>query len=128
MSPRKFDTIIIGGGQAGLAVSYYLTQRGCQHIVLEQASQAANAWRNDRWDSFTLLTPNWSFRLPGAEYEGDQPDGFMQKNEIIARLEHYVERNRLPTHYNTQVMAVEQNTEERGYLVSTADTLLEART
>ena len=66
----KHATIIIGGGQAGLATSYYLKQRGQEHIVLEQASQAANAWRNDRWDSFVLNTPNWMFRLPGAEYHG----------------------------------------------------------
>lgn len=127
MGIRKVDTIIIGGGQAGLATSYYLNQRGLQHIVLEQAAQAANAWRNDRWDSFTLLTPNWSFRLPGAEYQGNQPDGFMPKGEIIAYLEQYVERFHLPVHYRTRATSVEQNDEGSGYLVSTADTLMDAR-
>ena len=68
--PQHFDTIIIGGGQSGLAASYYLQKRGIDHIVLEAAAQPANAWRNERWDSFTLVTPNWSFRLPGAEYQG----------------------------------------------------------
>lgn len=127
MSIRKIDTIIVGGGQAGLAVSYFLTQRGLHHIVLEQSAQAANAWRNDRWDSFTLLTPNWSFRLPGAAYQGDNPEGFMLKSEIIAHFEHYVDRFRLPVHYNTHVTSIEQNIDENGYLVSTADRLMEAR-
>ena len=63
---QTVETVIIGGGQAGLATSYNLNQSGREHIVLEQAAQAGNAWRNGRWDSFTLVTPNWSFRLPGA--------------------------------------------------------------
>jgi putative flavoprotein involved in K+ transport len=107
MNPRRVETIIIGGGQAGLATSYFLSQRGCQHIVLEQAAQPANAWRNDRWDSFTLVTPNWTFQLPGAEYQGSVPDGFMGKTEIITRFEKYIERYRLPVHYHTKVTAVE---------------------
>ncbi|WP_158680539.1 FAD-dependent oxidoreductase [Nostoc sp. 'Lobaria pulmonaria (5183) cyanobiont'] len=49
------ETVIVGGGQAGLSISYYLTQEGCQHIVLERSPQASNAWRNQRWDSFTLV-------------------------------------------------------------------------
>ena len=74
MKSQRVETVIVGGGQAGLATSYHLTQRGREHIVLEQAPQAGNAWRNGRWDSFTLVTPNWSFLLPGAEYEGSAPD------------------------------------------------------
>lgn len=53
------ETIIVGGGQAGLAISYYLKREGCEHLVLERASAVANAWRNQRWDSFTLVTPNF---------------------------------------------------------------------
>jgi cation diffusion facilitator CzcD-associated flavoprotein CzcO len=59
----QIDTIIIGGGQAGLSVSYYLTQLAVPHLVLERASQVAEAWRN-RWDSFTLNTTNWESRWP----------------------------------------------------------------
>lgn len=51
--------MVIGGGQAGLAISYYLTQQGRTHVVLEQAAQVAHAWRHRRWDSFTLVIPNW---------------------------------------------------------------------
>jgi glycine/D-amino acid oxidase-like deaminating enzyme len=57
MAMTRIDTVIIGGGQAGLSVSYYLTQQHREHVVLEQANVPANAWRNHRWDSFTLNTP-----------------------------------------------------------------------
>jgi putative flavoprotein involved in K+ transport len=127
MSLMKTDTIIIGGGQAGLSVSYYLTLNSVQHIVLEQTSRPGNAWRNDRWDSFTLVTPNWFFRLPGLEYSGDEPERYMPKGEIVTQFEQYVERFRLPVHFNTRVTAVEQNKEKDGYLVSTEDSLIEAR-
>lgn len=123
----KIETIIIGSGQAGLATSYHLKQRGCEHIILEQAAQAGNAWRNDRWDSFTLLTPNWSFRLPGAEYQGDTPDGFMPRDEIVAAFEEYVERFHLPVHYRVRVTSVEQTAERQGYLIKTDKTITQAR-
>lgn len=127
MAVRRIGTIIIGAGQAGLAVSYYLTQQGVQHIVLEQAAQVANAWRNKRWDSFALLTPNWSFRLPGAEYDGTQPEGFMEKGEIVKHFEQYVNRFHLPVHCSTLVTSVEHTLDEDAYLVSTVDSLMEAR-
>ena len=103
---QSIETVIVGGGQAGLATSYFLTQRDREHVVLEQAAQVANAWRNDRWDSFTLLTPNWSFRLPGAEYNGAARDSFMPRDEIIARLERYVANFRLPVQCNTPVLSI----------------------
>jgi putative flavoprotein involved in K+ transport len=121
------ETIIIGGGQAGLATSYHLQQRGRGNIVLEQATRAGNAWRNDRWDSFTLLTPNWSFRLPGAEYQGDAPNAFMQRDEIVARFEQYVERYDLPVTYGVRVTSVEQDAAGQGYLVRTEQSLMRAR-
>ena len=80
---RQVETIIVGGGQAGLATSYCLKQHNHEHLVLEQAAQAAQAWRNDRWDSFTFVTPNWTIKMPGAEYRGDEPDGFLGRAEII---------------------------------------------
>jgi putative flavoprotein involved in K+ transport len=97
------DTVIVGGGQAGLAVSYCLTRHGHAHIVLEQADRPGEAWRNHRWDSFTLNTPNWQTKLPGATYNGPDPDGFMTRNEIIAYLERYIERFHLPVRYGVRV-------------------------
>ena len=67
---EKIETIIIGGGQAGLATSYYLSQAGREHLVLEKGTQPAPMWQQARWDSFTIVTPNWTVRLPGAEYRG----------------------------------------------------------
>ncbi|MBP1704250.1 MAG: dependent oxidoreductase [Chloroflexi bacterium] len=124
---QSIETIIIGGGQAGLATSYFLTQASREHLVLEQAVQAANAWRNDRWDSFSLLTPNWSFRLPGAEYDGPARDSFMPRHEIISRFEGYIARYRLPVQYNMQVSSVEPCPNGDGYRVRTHETELEAR-
>ena len=76
------DTVIVGGGQAGLAVSYYLGRQARDHVVLEQAEKPADAWRNHRWDSFTLNTPNWQSRLPGAGDPGPDSDAFATRNEI----------------------------------------------
>jgi putative flavoprotein involved in K+ transport len=115
---EKIDTIIIGGGQAGLSTSYYLSLQGRDHIILEKADQAAQAWR-DRWDSFTLITPNWTIHLPGAEYQGDRPDDFMVRSEVVAYLEGYAAEYDMPIEYNTQVTAVEPN--GSGFRVSTTE-------
>ncbi len=83
---ERVHTVIIGGGQAGLAMSYYLTQQGQEHIILEQAARVAHVWCDERWDSFTLVSPNWSIRMPGAEYQGEAPDGFLHREEIVSIL------------------------------------------
>lgn len=80
---------IVGGGQAGLSLSYYLKQRGIDHVVLEKRSPL-HAWRTQRWDSFCLVTPNWQCKLPGWEYAGSDPHGFMKKDEIIEYLDGFV--------------------------------------
>ena len=80
---------IVGGGQAGLSLSYYLQQRGIDHVVLEKRSPL-HAWRTQRWDSFCLVTPNWQCKLPGWEYAGSDPHGFMKKDEIIEYLDGFV--------------------------------------
>src|SRR6476660_8368945 len=87
---HKIDTVIVGGGQAGLAISYYLTQEGREHVALERAPAVANAWRNQRWDSFTLVTPNFQVRMPGAEYDGNDPYGFMSLREVVKYFDDYV--------------------------------------
>ena len=121
------ETIIVGGGQAGLATSYYLSQQKREHIVLEQAAQAGNAWRNERWDSFTFVTPNWAIRMPGAEYNGPDPDGYMPRDEIVRYFEQYVEQFRLPVRYNTHVTSIEPTGTNGGYTVKTINADFHAR-
>lgn len=86
---RHIPVAVIGGGQAGLAISWHLKQHGIEHRVFER-KRAANEWRESRWDSFCLVTPNWQCRLPGFPYAGDDPQGFMLKDEIVAYLDAYV--------------------------------------
>jgi putative flavoprotein involved in K+ transport len=124
---KKIETVIIGGGQAGLSLSYYLSRAGREHIVLEKAAQVADAWRSRRWDSFTLVTPNWTFGLPGAEYAGSDPGGFMGKAEIVRRFERYVAANRLPVRCSTEVTRVEPVQNHARYRVVTAETTYQAR-
>lgn len=116
---QRMETIVIGGGQAGLATGYFLQQFGREVIILEQSDRAANAWRNDRWDSFALLTPNWSFRLPGAEYQGRQPDGFMARDEIVATFEQYIDRFQLPVRYQSRVTSIATSPTGESFLVNT---------
>jgi putative flavoprotein involved in K+ transport len=80
-------TVVIGGGQTGLSVSHELLAAGVDHVVLERAA-VAQAWR-DRWDSFTLVTPNWTLDLPGSPYAGDDPEGHVSRDEIVAYVEAY---------------------------------------
>lgn len=122
---ERIDTVIVGGGQGGLATSYFLSQRGHPHVVLEQAAQAGHAWRDGRWDSFTLVTPNWSFRLPGMEYDGPEPDGFMPRDEIVASFERYVARFKLPVRYGQHVCAVDAQP-GGGYRVQTTTDTIDA--
>jgi putative flavoprotein involved in K+ transport len=83
---RHRDVIVVGGGQAGLSVSHCLKSRGIDHVVLEK-HRVGHAWRESRWDSFCLVTPNWQCKLPGFPYPGDDPHGFMRKDEIVRYIE-----------------------------------------
>ncbi|MDA0911285.1 MAG: NAD(P)-binding domain-containing protein, partial [Proteobacteria bacterium] len=89
-----YPVIVIGAGQAGLATSFHLKNQGIKHIVLE-ASQIANSW-HQRWDSFKLVTPNWMNNLPGAKYQGDKPDEFLTKSEVLSYFNRYVLTHELP--------------------------------
>jgi putative flavoprotein involved in K+ transport len=85
--PRR-SVAVIGGGQAGLAMSYCLKERGIDHIVFEK-NKVGHEWRERRWDSFCLVTPNWQCQLPGFPYSGGEPFGFMKKDQIVRYLEAY---------------------------------------
>jgi putative flavoprotein involved in K+ transport len=86
--PSHYPVIVVGGGQAGLSISYCLKERGIHHVVFER-HRLGEAWRSKRWDSFCLVTPNWQCQLPGFHYSGSDPHGFMAKQEIVLYLEAY---------------------------------------
>ena len=104
-SPEHHRVIIIGGGQAGLSLSHYLKQRSIDHLVLEK-HEPLHAWRTQRWDSFCLVTPNWQCKLPGWEYSGPEPHGFMVKQQIIDYLEGFVRQVNPPMHTGVTVQRV----------------------
>ncbi len=110
------DVVVIGGGQAGLAMSRCLGGRGIEHVVLERG-RVGERWRSERWDSLTLLTPRWLSRLPGWSYRGPDPDGFMSRREVIRYLEAYARSFAAPVEQGVTVEAVERG--GGGYRVST---------
>ncbi|RCV89530.1 NAD(P)-binding domain-containing protein [Billgrantia montanilacus] len=113
---RAVTTVVIGAGHAGLAMSHHLARRGIDHVILERG-EVANAWRNERWDSLRLLTPNWQCRLPGLAYDGPEPEGFMSMPELIALLDGYARGLAAPVHTGTEVVSVRPA--EGGYRVVT---------
>jgi putative flavoprotein involved in K+ transport len=117
---EQIETVIIGGGQAGLSLSYYLTQKGRVHVVLERG-RVAETWRSGRWDSFTLVTPNWMTQLPGFSYEGEDPDGFLPHDEIVLTLERYAQSFHAPLRCGVQANSVRIQMEDSCYLVETSD-------
>ncbi len=99
---RSTRVAIVGGGQAGLSTSWFLTRDGVDHVVFE-ARTAAHEWATSRWDSFTLVTPNWQCRLPGYPYAGPDPDGFMTRSEVVEWLGGYAATFGPPLFEHTRV-------------------------
>ncbi|WP_435156649.1 MSMEG_0569 family flavin-dependent oxidoreductase [Amycolatopsis sacchari] len=92
---RHHSVVVIGGGQAGLAMSHCLRGRGIDHVVLER-DEIGHEWRDRRWDTFCLVTPNWQCQLPGFPYRGPDPDGFMGRAEIVSYIQEYAKAFELP--------------------------------
>ncbi len=114
----NFPVAVIGGGQAGLSMSYCLTERGIDHVVLER-DRIGREWRERRWDSFCLVTPNWQCRLPDFPYAGHDPDGFIARDEIVRYIEDYAESFNPPVVEG--VAATRLRRDRRGrYLVGTS--------
>jgi putative flavoprotein involved in K+ transport len=98
----RLPVVVIGGGQAGLSMSWHLCRLGIEHAVIERAT-VGYEWRERRWDSFCLVTPNWQCQLPGFPYSGPDPDGFMVKDEIVGYLEAYAASFDVPLYEHTAV-------------------------
>lgn len=101
---------IVGGGQAGLSVSWHLSRAGIAHVVLESHTPV-HAWTDGRWDNFTLVTPNWHCKLPGYVYDGPDPDGFMTRDEVVAWLQGWLQTFEAPVRTHTRVSKLVQRGE-----------------
>ena len=123
--PRSVETVVIGAGQAGLAMSWHLRQAGREHVVLERRETLGGGWQ-DRWDEFCLVTPNWSTSMPGYPYDGDDPDGFMPRDAIAGRIAGYAAAIGAPVELGTSVDRLSA-ADHSGFLLETSAVPLAAR-
>ena len=121
-SPDRFDVAVIGAGQAGLAIGYFLAQQGRRFVILESADSVGSAWRN-RWDSLVLFTPRRYDSLPGLAFPGDS-DGYPNRDEVIAYLEQYAASYELPIEINSRVRSLTKK--DGRFVVESSDRRIEA--
>lgn len=122
---EQIETVIVGGGQAGLAMSYHLKRLGREHLVLEQ-KRVAERWRSERWESLTFQFPNWTIQLPGHTYRTDDPEGFAPRDEVVRFIESYATRIAAPVRCGVRVTSVRQKPGAERFLVQTENETLEA--
>ena len=122
---ERHDTVIIGGGQAGLAMSHHLRERSREHIILER-HRVAQRWRNERWDSLCFQFPNWSLQLPGYAYKGDEPDAFAHHEEVTRFIEGYAGFIDAPLRCGAGVASLERDPASGRFVIATHDTTIEA--
>ncbi len=116
---KHFDTVVVGGGQAGLSASWHLTRRNREHVVLDRGN-IGDTWRR-RWDTFCLVTPNWTCQLPGFPYDGDDPDGFMLRDEIVAYVERFAESFGPPYRAGVEVRQVAPSSNRGRFFIDTSE-------
>lgn len=122
---EPIETVIVGGGQAGLALSYHLRALGREHVILERG-RVAERWRSERWDSLTFQFPSWSIALPGHAYRGSDPDGFAPRDEVVRFLDDYCALIKAPLRTGVTVRAVRGKPGSPRLLVETDDGAYEA--
>lgn len=118
-SKQHYRVIVIGGGQAGLAMSYHLSRNNIDHVVLEK-NTIAHAWKTQRWDAFCLVTPNWQCQLPGFSYPGNNPKGFMLRDDIVAYVETYAKKISAPVREGVAVTRLKREEDGRFLLTTTS--------
>jgi putative flavoprotein involved in K+ transport len=102
VAARSVETVVVGGGHSGLIVSRFLSAAGREHVVLDRRSALGGGWQ-DRWDAFRLVSPNWMTSVPGFDYRGDDPDGFMPRDEVVAHFRGYADAIHVPVELETDV-------------------------
>jgi putative flavoprotein involved in K+ transport len=115
---QRVQVAVIGGSQAGLSISYYLSNAGISHVIFEK-NRAGHSWRTQRWDSFCLVTPNWQCKLPGFDYSGNDPDGFMVRDDIVGYVEAYAKRINAPLREGVGVTSLTRD--RNGFVLTTSD-------
>src|SRR5690349_12639592 len=126
MSVEKVDTLVVGGGQAGLAMSEHLGDAGVPHLVLER-HRIAERWRSERWDSLVANGPAWHDRFPGLEFHDVEPDAFASKEQVASYFEAYAEKIAAPVRCGVEVLSVERHVGRPGFRVETSEGSVDAR-
>lgn len=126
MSVEKTDTLIVGGGQAGIAASEHLGKAGVPHIVLEK-NRTAEAWRTGRWDALVANGPAWHDRFPSLEFEGNHPDEFVSKDRFAQYLVDYAAMIDAPIREGVEVIEARRIPGRGGFLVKTSEGEIEAQ-
>src|SRR4029450_3716420 len=119
------ETVIIGGGHAGLTMSYSLSQLGREHVILERG-RVGERWRSERWDSFHFQFPNWTIELPGYAYQCGDPEAFAPGREVVRFLDGYADFINAPVRCGVTVASVEQGSRAGRYLIHTQNGTTEA--
>ncbi len=122
----EIDTVIIGGGQAGLTISHALTLRARPHVVLERA-RVAERWRTERWDSLRFQFPNWAIRLPSFGYTGNEPDVYAHRDEIVRFIEAYAQAIDAPVRTGVEVRSLSGSATSDSFELDTSDGAIFAR-
>jgi putative flavoprotein involved in K+ transport len=122
---EHIDTVIIGGGHAGLTMSYFLSQLGREHVILERG-RVGERWRSERWDSFYFQFQNWALLLPGYKYQGTDLDAFASRHQVVKFLEDYASFIKAPLRGGVTVASLEQQAGSNRYLLDVGDSAIEA--
>jgi putative flavoprotein involved in K+ transport len=126
MIVEQIETVVVGGGQAGLAISYYLSQFGREHVILER-DRVAERWRSERWDSLTFQSPNWNIQLPGFAFQATDPDAFASRNDVVQFIESYAAFFHAPLLAGLTATAIRQKPDTPRLIVETQANLFEAK-
>lgn len=124
MTTEKIDTLVVGAGQAGVAMSEHLSRNGIAHLVLEK-DRIAERWRTGRWDSLVANGPAWHDRFPGLGFDDADPESFPAKDRVARYFEQYAEKFEAPIRCGVEVLKAERNRDKPGFIVETSQGVIE---